>query len=69
MGEDKETCLLRIKRVAEYAKVLAEKKSAYAEYRQAKKEMQDYVTAKHNIDAFLRARENEKEQKKQREAR
>ena len=54
---------------AEYAKVLEEKKSAYAEYRQAKKEMQDYVTAKHNIDAFLRAQENEKEQKKQREAR
>ena len=44
---------------AEYAQVLAKKKSAYAEYRQAKKDMQDYVTAKHNIDAFLRAQENE----------
>ena len=54
---------------AEYAEVLAKKKSAYAEYRQAKKEMQDYVTAKHNIDAFLRTRENEQERKKQREAR
>ena len=54
---------------AEYAEVLAQKKSAYAEYRQAKKEMQDYVTAKHNIDAFLRAQENEQERKKQREAR
>ena len=54
---------------AEYAEVLAKKKSAYAEYRQAKKEMQDYVTAKHNIDAFLRAQDNEQERKKQREAR
>lgn len=54
---------------AEYAEVLAKKKSVYAEYRQAKKEMQDYVTAKHNIDAFLRAQENEQERKKQREAR
>ena len=44
---------------AEYAQVLAKKKAAYAEYRQAKKDMQDYVTAKHNIDAFLRAQENE----------
>lgn len=54
---------------AEYAEVLTRKKSAYAEYRQAKKEMQDYVTAKHNIDDFLRAQENEQERKKQREAR
>lgn len=54
---------------AEYAEVLAKKKSAYAEYRQAKKEMQDYVTAKHNIDVFLRAQENEQERKKQREER
>ena len=54
---------------AEYADVLVKKKAAYAEYRQAKKEMQDYVTAKHNIDAFLRAQENEQDRKKQREAR
>ena len=54
---------------AEYADVLVKKKVAYAEYRQAKKEMQDYVTAKHNIDAFLRAQENEQDRKKQREAR
>ena len=27
-------------------------------------EMQDYVTAKHNIDAFLRVQENEQERKK-----
>ena len=43
--------------------------AAYAEYRQAKKEMQDFVTAKHNVDAFLGAKEKEQEQKKQREVR
>lgn len=45
----------------EYAEVLAKKKELYAEYRQVKKEMQDYVTAKHNIDAFLKNCENEKQ--------
>lgn len=54
---------------AEYVEVLTKKKFAYAEYRQAKKEMQNYVTAKHNIDTFLRAQENEQERKKRREAR
>ena len=44
---------------AEYAQMLAQKKAAYAEYRKAKKDMQDYVTAKHNIDTFLGAQENE----------
>ena len=59
----------------EYAKVLATKKSAYAEYRQVKKEMQDYVTAKHNVDTFLNAQEKEQMQmeeqkrKKQKDAR
>lgn len=59
----------------EYAKILATKKSAYAEYRQVKKEMQDYVTAKHNVDAFLSAQEKEQMQmeeqkrKKQKDAR
>lgn len=67
--------LPRVKELnAEYAEVLAKKKAAYAEYRQAKKEMQDYVTAKHNVDAFLRAQEEEfhvaeQKQKKQKEAR
>lgn len=53
----------------EYAEVLAKKKAAYAEYRQAKKEMHDFVTAKHNVDAFLGAKEKEQERKKQREVR
>ena len=38
---------------AEYAVVLEEKKRAYAEYRQVKKDMQEYLTAKHNVDAIL----------------
>ena len=45
---------------AEYAEVLAKKKAAYAEYRQVKKEMQDYATAKHNVDVFLGAQEEER---------
>lgn len=53
----------------EYAEVLAKKKTAYAEYRQAKKEMKDFVTAKHNVDAFLGAKEKEQERKKQGEVR
>ena len=49
----------------EYAKVLAEKKKAYAEYREAKEEMKTYTMAKHNIDEFLRkAEEEEQHQKK-----
>ena len=50
----------------EYAEVLAAKKKAYSQYRQAKKDMQDYVTAKHNIDMILgESQREEQEQKKQ----
>jgi hypothetical protein len=38
---------------AEYAPVLAEKKQAYKEYRQAKAEMQELVTARTNVERFL----------------
>lgn len=38
---------------AEYAELLARKKQAYSEYREAKKEMQDYLIAKQNIDQIL----------------
>lgn len=52
----------------EYAEVIAEKKKAYAEYREVKKDMQDYLTAKHNIDTFLDLnRSEEQDQKKQKE--
>lgn len=50
---------------AEYGQVLAEKKKAYSEYRQAKEEMKTYTMAKHNIDEFLRkAEEEEQHQRK-----
>ena len=53
---------------AEYSQTLTEKKKVYAEYRQAKKDMQDYVTAKHNIDMILgESQSEEQEQKKQKE--
>lgn len=37
----------------EYALLLTQKKELYAEYRKTKKEMQDLVRAKHNVDEFL----------------
>ena len=43
----------------EYAEILKHKKELYSEYRQSKKEMQDFVTAKHNIDSFLRIQDAE----------
>lgn len=39
----------------EYAELLAEKKKAYAEYTTAKKEMQEVLTAKANVDRLLGA--------------
>lgn len=54
---------------AEYTQVLAEKKAAYTEYRQVKKEMQEYGIAKQDIDRFLKideeAQQQEKENKKE----
>lgn len=44
----------------EHGKVLAKKKELYAEYRQVKNEMQEYVTAKHIIDTFLGSCEKDK---------
>lgn len=37
----------------EYAKLLAEKKSAYAEYRRSREEMRELLTAKANVDRLL----------------
>lgn len=39
---------------AEFAKMNAEKKQLFIEYRQAKKDMQDYQRAKYDIDQFLK---------------
>lgn len=38
---------------AEYETLLAEKKKAYHEYTEAKKEMQEVLTAKANVDRLL----------------
>jgi hypothetical protein len=50
---------------AEYASVLSEKKRAYAEYREAKAQMRELLTAKANVDRLLnipgQAREREPE--------
>ena len=38
----------------EYSRVLTQKKADYAEYRKAKKEMQESVTAKRNVETFYK---------------
>ena len=38
---------------AEYQKLAAEKRAAYKEYRAVRKDMQEVVTAKNNIDRLL----------------
>jgi len=55
----------------EFAELLAQKKEAYKNYREAKKEMQDYMTAKYDIERFLnltaqenRSKEEQKEKSK-----
>lgn len=55
---------------AEYAELLARKKQAYSGYHEAKKEMQDYLIAKQNIDQLLGIDENaeaEKAKKKEKD--
>ena len=48
------TKLPTVKRLqAEYAELMAKKKAAYGEYRQAREDMQELVTAKANIDRIL----------------
>lgn len=46
---------------AEYAEVLADKKSTYAQYRNARTEMQDYLKAKKNVEQFLNLTRQEEE--------
>lgn len=47
----------------EYSDLLEQKREAYAEYQQAKKEMQDYQTAKRNVDVFLQDEEKRNKDK------
>lgn len=51
----------------EYARILADKKAAYAEYREVKDEMKKLTMAKHNVDEFLNRDEKEKQRKHERE--
>ena len=51
----------------EYARVLADKKQAYAEYRQIRDEMKKLTMAKHNVDEFLNRDESEAHRKRDRE--
>ena len=46
---------------AEYAEVLADKKAAYAQYRNARTEMQDYLKAQKNVEQFLNLTRQEEE--------
>ena len=46
---------------AEYAEVLADKKSTYAQYRNARTEMQDYLKAEKNVEQFLNLTRQEEE--------
>jgi len=45
---------------AEYADLLSEKKKTYGQYHAAKKEMQDILTAKANIDQLLGLEQEQK---------
>ena len=54
---------------AEYSELFSAKKNAYGGYRQAKKEMQDILTAKENIDRLLGLEKEEKTKEKTQEQR
>lgn len=59
--------LPRVKELqSEYAVLLAEKKKAYAEYQQARQEMQEVLTAKANVDRLLGTEEQNTEKERKR---
>ena len=49
----------------EYAKLLSEKKAAYAEYRRSRDEMRELLLHKQNVDRILGKNEREEEKKKE----
>ena len=51
----------------EFNRLLVEKKQAYAEYRQVKKEMQEYLIAKQTVEHILGIDRKKQEEKQQRE--
>lgn len=54
---------------AEYVELLSQKKKGYRQYHTAKKEMQDILTAKANIDRLLGLEQEQKEKEKSQEQR
>lgn len=54
---------------AEYAELLSQKKKVYGQYHTAKKEMQDILTAKANIDQLLGLEQKQKQKEKSQEQR
>ena len=52
---------------AEYAALMTEKKAAYAEYRKAREDMKELLTAKANIDRILELEEVREEPNVQKE--
>lgn len=53
----------------EFNQLITEKKAAYAEYRQVKKDMQDYLIAKRAMDVILNKDRQKEEEKEQRSVR
>ena len=51
----------------EYNRLLAEKKRAYAEYRQVRKDMQEYLTAKQTVEHILGMDRKKKEEQQRKE--
>lgn len=51
----------------EYVELLAEKKSVYADYRKAREEMKELLTAKANIDRILELDKEQEEANERRE--
>ncbi|MCD8143516.1 MAG: hypothetical protein LUD83_09645 [Clostridiales bacterium] len=51
----------------EYAQVLSGKKAAYVEYREARKQMQELLIARKNIEAILGVDQEQEEQRRQQE--
>ena len=54
---------------SEYVDLLSQKKKAYGQYHTAKKEMQDILTAKANIDRLLGLEQEQKQKEKSQEQR
>ena len=48
----------------EFNRLLIEKKQAYAEYRQVKKEMQEYLIAKQTVETILNIDRKKEQDKK-----